>query len=174
MTGWLYLTQSIPLGIAGLVVGGVVGFCTGWVMATASNGKETTMTDTPRRALRARVTGVQVLGLVVLLLAGLSAVQSYSQGRATAEIALCQQSYSNGFADALDARTMANSEAQQALDDLMSTVGEVLTSADPAAGERMTAAVREYLAKRVEAKRTQAANPYPPAPRDACKQQEDR
>lgn len=171
MTSLSYIALSLPWSIAGVLVGWFMARSTAAVEAIADAvTKEDTVPEAKPR--RPRFTSTNLIGVLVVLLGIATAVQSYAQSDATERLAVCQRAYSDGFADALDARTQANTEAQLALDNLMSTVGDVLTSADPAARDRLTAAVSEYLSKRVEAKKTQAANPYPPAPRDACEQME--
>ena len=167
-----YLIQSLPLGISGLVVGSVAGFGAGWV-ARAAGTQDSKENPVPVSETRnpwwRKVTGVQIVGLFVLLLAIGSTVQGYTQSVATERLALCQQAYNDGFADALEARSTANAEAQRALDDLMVVVGDVLTQAQDQ--KVLVEAVEEYLLKRQQARETQAANPYPEPPRDACKEQ---
>jgi hypothetical protein len=80
----------------------------------------------------------------------------------------CVTGYSNQLADALDARFEASSQAQLALDEFISTV----SSATPTPEGRRLAqrALADYQQKRADAKAAQQDNPYPPAPRDACKE----
>jgi len=123
----------------------------------------------PRREWRV---STNVVAVVLVLLGLFTAVQGYVVSGQTKALAVCQQAYSNGFADAFDARAEANAQAQDALDDWMTVVGAVMTSPDSSARTRLVEATTEYLAKRVEARKTQAEHPFPPAPRDACKQLE--
>lgn len=109
-----------------------------------------------------------IIAVLMVLLAGFTAVQGYVQDDRTDRLTVCLTAYADGFADALDARSDANADAQGALDDLMVTVGAVLTRAEDRG--QLVAAVQEYLRQRAEAKKTQAENPYPPAPRDACEE----
>jgi len=63
----------------------------------------------------------------------------------------------------------ATAAAQNALDELMSTVGQLTTgAASPEVREKFRTALQNYLAKRAEAKKRQQNNPYPPSPRDLC------
>jgi len=110
-----------------------------------------------------------LIGIVVITLGIFTAVQGVWQGAELRRVSGCQQAYSNGFADAIDARTQASGDAQNALDKLMSTVGAVMQSADPARRGDLQQAIRDYLDARTRAKATQQAHPYPPAPRDLCK-----
>lgn len=125
---------------------------------------ETTRKTGPRRWLgRARDV------VVVLLFVG-SGVQFYVTYDQIQDVVACQAGYQAGFADALDARSKATQEAQDALDELMSTVGTLATGvATPQNRQRFAAALADYLDKRVEAKRQQQANPFPPSPRDICR-----
>lgn len=117
---------------------------------------------------RPRFTTNAVLGTVIVVLGVFTAVQSYVQGEATARLADCQTAYSNGFADALDARSEATAEAQDALDELLTTVAGITPT--PQGQDTFRDALKDYLDKRAKAKETQAENPYPPAPRDVCKE----
>ncbi len=166
----LYIVESTPWIVAGLLVGFFVGRST--VAATAiidaAQGEGNGMPDTSAPKKRRRVTSNGVIAFMLILLGTATAVQSYVQGEATERLTQCQTAYANGFADALDARASASSEAQDALDDLLTTVAAITPT--PAGRENFRLALDEYLSKRAEAKRAQADNPYPPAPRDVCKE----
>lgn len=174
MTSWLYMTQSVPWIVAGLLVGFFVGRSTVAVETIADavqhevdhmSGKDVTVKE-PRRS---RFTTTHVLGAVVVLLGVFTAVQSYVQGEATARLTECQTAYANGFADALDARSKATQEAQEAQDELWTTVASL--SPTPESREVFREALADYLAKRAAAKKAQAENPYPEPPRDVCEEQ---
>ena len=171
-----YALHSLLWGIAGLVIGFAVGRLTRSVDRLADNVEVITDVVTeggtpaptrPRRRARTEL----VVGVVVVLLGLFTAAQGLYQDSATRRVAECTQAYSDGFADALDARSNASAEAQDALDDLMTTVGDTMTAAvgDPGARRRVEEAVTEYLAKRSESKKKQVENPFPPAPRDVCR-----
>lgn len=122
-------------------------------------------------AVRRRPTYQAVIGVVVVLIGLATAGQGIYQDSATRRIADCTRAYSDGFAAALDARSEASTAAQNALDELMATVGSLTTGPDAGtseARERFRNSLSEYLAKRAEAKKQQQENPYPPAPRDVC------
>lgn len=173
-----YTLSSLIWAGAGLVIGFAFGRLTRTVDRMAANVETITdavtegspaVTTPPRR--RHRPTGEQVIGAIVVLLGLFTAIQGYYQDSATRRVAECTRAYSDGFADALDARSTASTEAQEALDGLMSTVGEVMTNAvgSPDARLRVQDAVAEYLTKRAESKVKQRENPFPPAPRDVCR-----
>lgn len=174
MTSWTYLTQSVPWILAGLLVGFFVGRSTAAVDAIAvavQDEGEPMPEDTPARDARRRrprVTVNGVLGAVIVALGIFTAVQSYVQSEATAKLTECQTAYANGFADALDARSSASAAAQDALDELLAAVAEITPTPD--GRDLFRAALDEYLSKRAEAKKTQKEHPYPPAPRDVCKE----
>lgn len=174
MTSWLYITQSVPWIVAGLLVGFFMGRSTVAVevIADAVQHEADSMSGTDKasqdRARRSRFTTTHVLGAVVVLLGVFTAVQSYVQGEATARLTECQAVYANGFADALDARSKATADAQNALDQLLSTVAAITPT--PEGRDKFRDALAEYLSKRAAAKKTQAEHPYPPAPRDVCKE----
>lgn len=172
-----YTVSSLIWAGGGLVVGFAFGRLTRTVDRMASNVETITeavtegspTVTTPAR--RRRPTSEQMVGAIVVLLGLFTAAQSLYQDSATRRVAECTRAYSNGFADALDARSTASAEAQEALDGLMATVGEVMTTAagTPQARLRVQEAVSDYLAKRAESKKKQQENPFPPAPRDLCR-----
>lgn len=123
-----------------------------------------------KRARERRAISTNLLAGVLIILGVLTAAQGYVLNDQATQLALCQQAYSNGFADALDARSQANADAQEALEAWMKTVGQVLSAPDPSGRARLTAAIADYLEKREKARKTQEANPFPEAPRDACEQ----
>ena len=103
------------------------------------------MTEVPAKpSKRKRPSGRLVVGAVVVLLGLITVVQGVYQDARTREVAEqakrtqeCTTAYSNGFADAIEARAAASTSAQQALDDLMGTVGQIATgAATPEAREK--------------------------------------
>lgn len=164
----LYIVQSAPWIVAGLLVGFFVGRSTvaAAVIIDAVQGEGDDMPSKPKRKFRFTSNGVIAALLIVLGTA--TAVQSWAQSEATARLTECQTAYANGFADALDARSEATSAAQDALDELLSTVAAIAPT--PEGRQTFRLALEDYLSKRAEAKKTQAENPYPPAPRDVCKE----
>lgn len=166
MTSWDYIIQSFPWALAGILVGWFMGRSTVAVESIAEAVKGDTVDTTVKR--RRRPTSMAVLGVVVVVLGVFTAVQGYVQGAATARLAECQQAYSNGFADALDARSKATVEAQDALDEFLTTVAHITPA--PEAQAKFQAAFSEYLDKRAAAKKAQKEHPFPPAPRDVCKE----
>lgn len=166
-----YLAERIPWAVVGLLIGYMLsrGVCALQDIAVAVNPEDTDMATRPHRPWYRRVTSNGVVGVVVFVLAVATVVQGYVSSEATRRVAECTKGYSNGFADALDARSDANAQAQQALDDLMTKVGELTTGAATAESRAVfRSALNDYLAKRAEAKKQQTENPYPPAPRDVC------
>jgi hypothetical protein len=166
VTSWSYVVQSTPWIVAGLLVGFFVGRSTVAAEVIADGTQEgDDMSGKSKRRFRFTSNGVIAALLVMLGIA--TAVQSYVQSEATERLAVCQQAYSNGFADALDARSDATQAAQNALDDLLSSVASITPT--PQGRDQFRAALTEYLDKRAAAKRAQKEHPYPPAPRDVCK-----
>lgn len=166
-----YLVERIPWAVVGLLIGHMLsrGICDLRVIAVAVNPEESDMAVRPHRPWYRRITSNGIVGVVVFVLAVGTVVQGYVSSEATRRIAECTKGYSNGFADALDARSDANASAQQALDDLMTKVGELSAGVStPESRAVFRSALNDYLAKRAEAKKQQAENPYPPAPRDVC------
>ncbi len=170
-----YLVERIPWAVLGLFIGHLTGRGVRDLdaIAAAVNPEEPMPEDPrPRRWIR-RLTFNHILGTVVFVLGVGTVTQGYIYNEATQRIADCTRNYSNGFADAIDARSDASSAAQLALDGWMTTLDELMTKTAPgtdpaAARERFRLATADYLAKRAEAKKQQAEHPYPLPPRDVC------
>lgn len=160
----LYIVQSAPWIGAGLLVGFFVGRSTvaAEVIIDAAQGD-----NMPATRKRVRFTSNGVIAAVLIALGIATAVQAYVQSEATARLTDCQTAYANGFADALDARSNATAEAQDALDQLLTVVAGLDPSPD--SQKKFRDALSDYLEKRAKAKKTQVENPYPEPPRDVCK-----
>lgn len=172
MTLISYMVERIPWAVVGLLIGHLLsrGICDLHAVAVVVNPEETDMPAAPHRPWYRRITSNGLIGAVVFVLAVGTVVQGYVASEATRRVAECTRGYSNGFADALDARSDANAAAQQALDDLMTKVGELSSGVStPDSRAVFRSALNDYLAKRAEAKKQQAENPFPLAPRDVCK-----
>jgi len=170
VTSWTYITQSVPWIALGLIAGFFMGRSTVAVTAIADavqDEGDVVPGTISKPARKWRFTATHAIGVVVIVLGVFTAVQSYVQADATNQLAVCQQAYTNGFADAIDARSAASQEAQDALDDLLSTVASITPT--PQGRDQFRDALTEYLAKRAAAKQAQKEHPYPPAPRDVCK-----
>lgn len=166
-----YLAERLPWAVLGLLIGSLLsrGICDLQAIAVAVNPEDSDMAVSPRKPWYRRITGNGVIGVVVFVLAVGTVVQGYVASEATRRIAECTKGYSNGFADALDARSDANAQAQQALDDLMTKVGELSAGVStPESRAVFRSALNDYLSKRAEAKKKQSEHPFPPAPRDVC------
>lgn len=166
MTSWSYIAESLPWAIAGLLAGYFMARSTVAVATIAAAAKEEIpVADQPSR--RPRFSATHVIGVVVALLGIFTAVQSYVQGEATERLAVCTQAYSNGFADAIEERSKASADAQNALDDFITAVAKATPT--EAGRDQVRKAFDDYLSKRATAKKAQAENPYPAPPRDVCR-----
>lgn len=177
MTSLTYIVESTSWIAIGLLVGFFLGRSTVAAGAIADavypkgdSMPEDTGPDVKRRR-RPRLTATVVLGVVIAALGVFTAVQSYVQSEATERLTACQQAYTDGFADAIDARSQASADAQEALDEWMTKVNEVIKTPSPEAAKQIREAFQEYLDARAEAKETQQDHPYPPAPRDVCREE---
>lgn len=171
MTIFAYLAERVPWAIVGLLTGYLLGRGIRILerIDAAGSPEESNVDQRSRGARLRKITGNHVLGTVVFVLAFGTVVQGYIQNERTESQAACLRNYSNGFADALDVRSKATAEAQQALDDLMTEIGQL--TATPSADNqiRFRVALQAYLTKRTETKQEQKDNPYPAPPRDVCK-----
>lgn len=168
-----YASHAAVWSLAGLSAGLVIG--ASLVINARSTGTEDVMPDelpTPAGRERRwwRVVRGNVVALALVLLAAGSAIQVVWATEADGRITECLKGYANGFADAIDARSAASAEAQEAVDALWQSVGKLTTSAaSPDVRDQFQRSLAEYLSKREKAKQQQQENPYPPAPRDLCK-----
>ena len=175
MTSWTYIVQSVPWSLAGLLIGVFVGRLTVAADALAGAVQEGDTMPEPTTRRRLRITSNTVVVAVLVTLGLLTGVQAFVQGQADdrqdetdTRLTACLQDSINRIADALDARSTASGEAQQALDDLLDAVSSA--TPNPEGATQVRQAFRDYNAKRADAKKAQAANPYPAAPRDVCKE----
>lgn len=171
-----YLVERVPWAVVGLLVGYLLGRGIRDLdrIAAAVNPEESNVDQRSRGAWLRKATVTHVLGVVVFILAVGTVVQGYVHNQQTKKIAECTRGYSNGFADALDARSEAQVAEREALVAWMRTLDELMTKApmgsDPAAArQRFAAATSEYLKKQAELRQKQQDNPYPDPPRDICK-----
>ena len=166
MTVLSYLMQSLGWAVVGFLGGFLAGHAARDVhrIADAMTGEDTMPQRTPRFP---RISSQTVIALVVVLLGVLTVVQGLIQSAATDRLTQCQAAYSNGFADALNARSQATTDAQDALDDLMATISQAIQGSAPDRAA-VQHAIADYLAKREAVKREQQAHPYPLPPRATC------
>lgn len=179
----IYIVQSIPWALGGLFLGVFLGRATvaaGTIadaISEAERGGSMSEPDTPPRRRwrrwRQRVSANTVIVALFVALALGTAVQAYVQGevadRQTAEtqrLTACVKDYANDVADALDVRSTATGQAQQALDDFLAAVSTA--TPDEQGRDLVRQALADYLTKRKAAKEAQAAHPFPPAPREVC------
>lgn len=153
-----YLTQAI----AWSITGGFVGFMVGSNLCR----KEGSAVATERRRWRPRFDHVIVA--VVLALGLATALQGYFLNARQEELSRCQLAYSTGFADAIDARTQASKEKDEAQDELWRIVQSGFQAPGPDVRVRFEKQLNQYLEAREKVKESQKDNPYPPAPRDLC------
>lgn len=165
-----YALQSIGWAGAGFLCGVLVGRAARDVhrIATAVTDEDGERMPPPHRPRwTERAPSTSLIAIVVVLLGIVTVVQGIVQSDATERVTRCQIKYSNDFSDALDARTRASTDAQNALDQLLTTVGDTLNG-NASARPRIQQAINDYLAKRAAVKNEQAQHPYPPPPRETC------
>lgn len=165
MTVLSYLAQSLGWAVLGFLGGYLVGHAVRDVnrIADAVTGEEIMP---PRRRVP-RLSFQTVIAVIVVLLGVLTVIQGLVESAATQRLTQCQSAYSNGFADAINARAQSSAEAQDALDELVTTVGGALQGNEPDRAS-VQQAIAGYLAKRAAVKAQQQAHPYPPPPRAVC------
>lgn len=168
MTSLSYILQSVPWTLAGVLVGWFM--CRAAIVADAIAGVVLEGDAMPDEQIRVpwwkHITSMHVIGAVVVFLGVFTAVQGYVQNEANERLALCTKAYSDGFADAIDVRSKASAEAQEALDDFITAIAKATPTAE--GREQIRRAFNDYLSKRAAAKKAQEENPFPAPPRDVC------
>lgn len=156
MSVLLYMLERLPWAGVGLLGGYFLGLHlrrTEAAMA-GSNGRKW------------RPNGTYVFGVILVLLGVGTAIQGVVQSRATDGLTQCIATYSNGLADAIEARSRASSEAQRASDDFWRALYALPQNDEGRAQARKV--FEEYVRKREASNRAQAENPYPAPPRAVC------
>jgi hypothetical protein len=180
VTTWAYLLQTVGVGAVSFLLGYLAGRAARDVHRIAQTVTTQEEVATGMRTSKSRASGSRghvtqfAIAAVVVLLGVLTVVQGLIQSSATRRISDCNAAFANALADAIDARSASNQSAQDALDELMTTIGRL--AATPPANEAEAAqrreesrkAVTDYVTKRAEVKALQQKNPYPPPPRESC------
>lgn len=116
-----------------------------------------------------RISTQVVVGIIVVLLGALTLLQGARQSADTDRLTRCLADYSTEFSGALEARSKASADAQDALDKLINTIASNIASPDHVAGQNITRqAIRDYVNSRARVKQSQQANPYPAPPKARC------
>lgn len=176
MTPWVYALQTAGWCLAGFVAGFLVGRTARDVhrIADAVTTEGDHVAENNRRPWWDRINSRVVVAVFVVGLGVLTVGQGLAQSAALRRITECNIAFANQFADALEARSVSSQDAQNALDELMTVVGQ-LGSTPPTSAADLEArretyrkAITGYLAKRAEAKEQQQKNPFPKPPRESC------
>lgn len=170
-TFWLVLVLS---NLACVVLGYLFGRMT---RATVTLEEQMKENDSPPQDVQParRLTSQRVLALVVALIGVgtivLGIVVTREQSAADARddrLTACITGYSNALADALDRRTAANSETNEAVAGVMQAFADAFSQAPADARENIRKALVAFTEARDRAKTASTENPLPAAPRDAC------
>jgi hypothetical protein len=159
VTSLTYFVQSFAWSVAG----GLVGYMVGVNLRRSTEGA-----DVAGQSRRWRPKFEHFISVVVVSLGVLTAVQGYMFSQRTDQLSRCQLAYTTGFADAIDARTQASKEKDEAQDELWRIIRSGFQAPGPDVRERFEKQLNLYLDAREKVKESQQANPYPPAPRDLC------
>lgn len=180
MTTWTYLLQTVGVGAVSFFLGYLAGRAARDVHRIAETVATKGEPVIPRsRSVTGRVPGRPhvtqlVIAVIVVALGIITVVQGMIQSSAVRRISDCHAAFANALADAIEARSVGSQQAQDALDELMRTVGGLAAAppVDEAERQRRSEiarkAVSDYVAKRAEVKALQQKNPYPQPPRESC------
>lgn len=175
MNACLYTIHALVWSLCGALVGVLID------RAVIDLRRSARATEGPHVKQTRQRFGGAVVPAVLIVLAIVTAFSTVANTNTNAaqdaevlRVQQCQLAYANGFADAIEVRGEASAAWQNALDEWMTTLDELMTKTPPgtdpaAARERFRLATAEYLSKRAESKQQQQENPFPPAPRDLCK-----
>jgi hypothetical protein len=156
-----YLVESLPWALAGFLVGRLA-----TVKAQTPAAHQEAPVTTPTTPPRRRITVIISIGLVVVVLTILSAVQSWLAQQANDRLTKCLVSYANATADSIEARSKASSEAQIAQVQMWRAVFQQAQTDEGRAAAREL--FEDYLDKQDAAIKIQQTHPFPPAPHDVC------
>lgn len=163
-----YVVESLPWAIGGFLAG----VLTTRLIRHKDTIQEAPVTPPPSHK-RHRLTLLHVIGMVLIVLTCASSVQAWQAQRDNerltqdnARLAQCLASYSNAIADAIEVRSKASSEAQQAQDEMWRTLLQL--SPGPESQAKARKVFQDYLDKRAQVAKAQQTNPYPPPPREVC------
>lgn len=172
----LYIVLSIPWAVAGFLAGFTAGVKANLWSRTMSPAIVERPTETPSRNPEDGPKAVPWyrrsqtwIGGAVAAIGIVTGVTWYSSGQETARLVECQNAYANGAADALEARAKAQQSVTDAQDGLWFLIDRGLTAPTPEIRDEFKAKLSDYVHAREEAKKTQATNPYPEAPREVCR-----
>lgn len=164
-----YLVESLPWALAGFLAGCLV---TLKVQTPATGAHQEAPVTTPPKPPRRRIialrqlTAIHFIGLIVVVLTIMSAVQSWLNQAANDRLTACLVTYANATADAIEVRSKASSQAQVAQVQMLQTIVQQPQTDEGRAAARKV--FEDYLAKAAASIAAQQANPYPPAPHDVC------
>lgn len=169
-TVFLFIVSNLATGLIGWLLG-KTGRNTA-VVAAAVEGEE----GLPGAGDRRRTTPTQVIAVLMMVVAGVTAVNGVSvstqqgeQAREHRDFTDCVTKQFNRLADALDARANPQREATLMQDEIWRVVAEAFRSPQPDSSKRIQDAVDAYNQARSVVVAAQAKNPLPDPPRDACR-----
>lgn len=175
---WLYAVQTFAWCAGGFTAGFIVGRAARDVhrLADAVTPEVHSVPSSSRRRWWHAVPEPHpvLVAVIVVVLGVLTVAQGLIASAALDDISRCQARYADALADAIGSRSRAGAEAQQALDDLVSSVAAFADStpvdaADLAARRaKVSTVLTQYVSKRNEVKELQRQHPYPEPPRTAC------
>lgn len=117
---------------------------------------------------RRRITTFRLLGIAVALIGVITAGMGYVVIRQQDRIVGCVVGYSSANSAAVKARSAAQNEVNDQIDNFMAAILQAFSSA-PAEGRQLVFdAVKSYNESRSKAKSTQRDNPLPDPPEHAC------
>lgn len=103
-----------------------------------------------------------IAAIATFIVATVSLVGSWQTSSNLTQYVQCQSEWNSFLHRALEARTGANAEATEAMDELINAITEAKSS------DETRAALNKYKAARANQVQKQRENPLPPPPNEVC------
>lgn len=168
-TMFLFIVSNL----ASIVIGWLLGRTgrNAAIVAAAVEGEEPTKEPDRRRA-----NPTQVIAILMMVVAGVTAVNGVSvsiqqgeQAEQQQEFTACVTEQFNKLADALDARANPQREATLLQDEIWRIVAEAFKNPTPDSSKQVQDAIDAYNRARTVVVESQRKNPLPDPPRDVCR-----
>lgn len=172
----LYIALSIPWGVAGFLAG----FTAGCKANLWSITMPTPLIERPIETPSENPAGGSGrkpwyrssqawIGAAVAAIGLATAGQWYVSGQDTKHLTECTAAYANGYADALERRTVEAQKVTDGQDKLWMLFQEAMNTAPSQdLRDRFKVQLDSYLEARAKSRQAQIQNPYPEPPRDVC------
>lgn len=176
---WIIITSNLASSLIGWLLGRTARNTAKLVSEVEAVADEPGVSEETKGKLRRITSKIRPMHMAMVLLVVVGAVTTLvgfiglSQSNAAQERAdraiECVTDFSNRSADALEARAQASAEAQEQVDSIFATVARIIAKPTEQSGMLFRNAISGYNQARRDQRVALERNPYPEAPRDACR-----